>query len=77
MTVRGGSGVADDLELDPVPVEEIEAAAGLVIAVAEGGEAGGDDAALDLVEIVDLDADMVERRALRPAEASSASPGSA
>src|SRR6476661_1063478 len=61
------SGVADDLELDPVPVHEIEAAAGVVIAVGEGDEAGGEHALLDRVEIVDLDADMVEWRALRPA----------
>ena len=32
---------------------------------------------LDRVEIVDLDADMVERLALRPAEPVLASPGSA
>ena len=67
MTLGSASGVADDLELDPVPVHEIEAAARVVIAVGEGDEAGGDHPLLDRVEIVDLDADMVEWRALRPA----------
>src|SRR5262249_39669392 len=44
----------------------IEAAARVVIAMGEGDEPGRDHLLLDPVEIVDLDADMVEGRALRP-----------
>ena len=59
-----GAAIADDLALDAVRVEEIEAAAGIVVAVREGREAGGQHPRLGRVEIVDLDADMVERVAL-------------
>src|SRR5438067_7008525 len=56
--------IADDLVFDAVWVEEIEAAARLVVGVAEGLEPGCDHACLGCVEIVDFDPDVVQRRAL-------------
>ena len=59
--------VADDLIFDAVGVEEIEAAAGVVVGVVEGNEADRLHPRFDRVEIVDLHPDMVERLALGPA----------
>src|SRR3546814_6107379 len=50
---------------DAVGVEEIEAAAGGVVGVGEGGEADRLHPVFGRVEIVDLHPDMVERLALR------------
>src|SRR3546814_17731299 len=50
---------------DAVGVEEIEAAAGGVVGVGEGGEADRLHPVFGAVEIVDLQPDMVERLALR------------
>src|SRR5688500_20325574 len=52
--------VADDLELDPVLVEEVEAAAGFVVAVAERDEPGFDDSPLGGIQVGYLDSDMIE-----------------
>jgi hypothetical protein len=60
---KASACVADDLELDSVMVEEIEAAAGLIVAMAEGHEPGLDHFPLGRVEILDLHSDMVERLA--------------
>src|SRR5690349_6543946 len=57
-------GVAHDLVLDAVGIEEIEATAGHVGVVAERPEARRHDLRLDGLEIVDLDPDMIERPAL-------------
>src|SRR5690606_4205218 len=59
-----GSFIADDLELDPVPVEEIEPAAGRVVGVVERFEAVLDHHAFGGVEVVDQQADVIERAAL-------------
>src|SRR5690606_35664581 len=59
-----GSFIAGDLELDPVPVEEVEPAAGRVVGVTEGLEAVLDHNALGGVQIVVQQADVVERAAL-------------
>ena len=53
--------IADHFIFDAVGIEEIEAAAGFVIAMVDGGEADRLHAHFDRVEIVDLHADMVER----------------
>ena len=52
--------IADDLVFDSVGIEEIEPAAGLIVAVEEWLEAGGDDPGRGGIEIVDFDADVVE-----------------
>src|SRR5690606_39952533 len=59
-----GTFIAVDLELEPVPVEEVEPAAGRVVGVIEGFEAVLDHYALGGVQIVDQQADVVERAAL-------------
>ncbi len=55
--------MADDFEPDPVMVEKIEAAAGIVIAMVTGPEPGGFHATFDRVE-VDAAAELAGRRAL-------------
>jgi hypothetical protein len=56
--------MAHHLVVDAVRIEEIEPAARIVVVMAEGLEAGGHHLGLDGIEIVALDADMVERLAL-------------
>jgi hypothetical protein len=56
--------VADDLVLDAVRVKKIEAAARFIVGMAEGSETSGDHAGLGGVEIVNFDANMVQRPAL-------------
>ena len=63
--VTRGAAVADDLDLDPVGIVEIEPAAWLVIGVAVRLLARRLDPRLGRVEIVDDDADMVQPADLR------------
>src|SRR5262249_32261847 len=58
------SAVAHDLVFDAVGVEEVEASAGLVVGVPERLQPCGDHALLGRPEVVDLDADVVERLSL-------------
>ena len=58
------SVVVDHLELDPVPVEEVEPAARLVVGVVKGFEPVALHHLLRRVEIVDHEGNVVERMAL-------------
>ena len=54
-----GVGVAHHFIFDAVGVEEIETAAGFIIAMAERNKPGGDHARFGGAQIIDLDPDMV------------------
>lgn len=60
------SAVTYHFPFNPVMIEEVKAAARSIVAVAEGGEVGANHARFGGIQIVDLDADMVERDALFP-----------
>src|SRR5690606_16533691 len=61
---RSRSVVADNFELDPVPVEEVEAPARLIIVMAPGLETVFAHDLLRRIEVVDKEADVIERASL-------------
>ena len=60
----GVLGIADQFKFYPVPVEEIEPPAGIIVAMVERFEPGRDHRAFGFIEVVDHQGHVVERGTL-------------